>query len=283
MIMSRFCLAPYVFIIASLLLLADPAVAQDAEPAALCENAIIEGARTGGVPQDVLHAISLTETGRVDGGRLRPWPWAVNLEGQGNWFRTRDEALAFARRSLAEGRRSFDVGCFQINYKYHGHNFPSLEAMFDPLQGAAYAARFLGDLFLESGDWSVAAGAYHSRTPHYAGIYRARFDRLFETAAATPLMMVEVAGAAEPVKTGRSRTKMTRGPLIIRIEPRRPDDGQDPTAGGRMAELKTERLEKGLRTTASTDAKTAEPEAENAKSPAGDWQAASGFASSGPR
>ena len=74
-----------------------------------------------GVPQDVLHAISLTETGRAQGGRLRPWPWAINREGKGFWFKNRDEALAFAKASLAEGRRSFDVGCFQINYHWHGH------------------------------------------------------------------------------------------------------------------------------------------------------------------
>ena len=103
------------------------------------------GARRAGLPQEVLHAISLTETGRAQGGRLRPYPWAINREGKGFWFKNREEALAFAKASVAAGRRSFDVGCFQINYHWHGHNFPSLEAMFDPDTGADYAARFLGD------------------------------------------------------------------------------------------------------------------------------------------
>ena len=40
--------------------------------AQICERAIIAGARRAGLPQDVLHAISLTETGRAQGGRLRP-------------------------------------------------------------------------------------------------------------------------------------------------------------------------------------------------------------------
>ena len=111
--------------------------------AEICERAILAGARAVGVPQEVLHAISLTETGRPEGGRLRPWPWAINREGQGHWFRSRAEAFAFAQASLAAGRDSFDVGCFQINYHWHGHNFPSLEAMFDPETGATYAARFL--------------------------------------------------------------------------------------------------------------------------------------------
>ena len=130
------------------------------------------------MPQEVLHAISLTETGRPDGGRLRPWPWAINREGQGHWFGNRAEAFAFAQASLAAGRGSFDVGCFQINYHWHGHNFPSLEAMFDPEAGATYAARFLQSLYLERGSWLAAAGAYHSQTPSRASVYRARFERI---------------------------------------------------------------------------------------------------------
>ena len=137
--------------------LALPAWAGAGDPSAICERAIVEGARRSGVPESVLHAISLTETGRPDGGRLRPWPWAVNREGQGYWFKTRDEALAFARASLAAGRPSFDVSCFQINYRHHGHNFPSLEAMFDPDTAADYAALFLRGLYSELGSWSSAA------------------------------------------------------------------------------------------------------------------------------
>src|SRR3954471_22170311 len=90
--------------------------------AEICERAIVEGARREGVPEGVLHAISLTETGRSQNGRFRPWPWAINREGKGYWFANSDEALAFARESLAAGRTSFDVGCFQINYFWHGRN-----------------------------------------------------------------------------------------------------------------------------------------------------------------
>ena len=57
--------------------------------AVLCENAIVRGAQVTGIPQQVLHAISLTETGRPEGGRLRPTPWAINREGKGFWFATR--------------------------------------------------------------------------------------------------------------------------------------------------------------------------------------------------
>ena len=105
-------------LLAAVLLLPHPGAAMDPDPnAALCESAIAAGARRAGVPPQVLYAIALTETGRKSGGRVRPYPWAINREGKGYWFKTREEALAFGQQSLAEGRRSFDVGCVQINYR----------------------------------------------------------------------------------------------------------------------------------------------------------------------
>jgi hypothetical protein len=225
----RFGLVPCLAVLLSVAPPSGPVRAASTDEAALCERAIITGAQTGGIPQQVLHAISLTETGRKDGGRLRPWPWAINREGQGHWFPNREQALAFAQKSLAEGRTSFDVGCFQINYKYHGHNFRSLESMFEPETGANYAARFLGDPYAEKRDWSAAAGAYHSRTPHYANIYRARFDRILAGIGVLPKQVrVQVAAAEEvpEAPTRKSRMRMTRKPLIITI----PKPDKDPEA-----------------------------------------------------
>jgi hypothetical protein len=183
------------------------------------------------VPQEVLHAISLTETGRPDGGRLRPWPWAINREGQGHWFKSRAEAFAFAEASLAAGRRSFDVGCFQINYHWHGHNFSSLEAMFDPVIGATYAARFLQSLYLERGSWLAAAGAYHSQTPERARVYRARFERILAGLGGNTDLAVAAASPAPPAEATpprKSRTRLSRGPKIITL----PSKSAPPETGG---------------------------------------------------
>ena len=100
------------------------------------------------------------------------------MEGKGHWFDTEDAARAYVFQNFKRGARSFDVGCFQINYKWHGAAFQSIDQMFDPLENARYAATFLKELYDESGDWSAAAGAYHSRTPEYAQRYKARFDRI---------------------------------------------------------------------------------------------------------
>ena len=149
-----------------------------AELPRLCEEAAARAAAASGVPISVLRAIALTETGRTKQGSFRPWPWTVNMEGRGVWFDSFEEARDYVAKHHARGARSYDVGCFQINFRWHGQHFASLEEMFDPDANAAYAARFLSELYSEFGDWSRAAGAYHSRTPTFAGKYRARFDRI---------------------------------------------------------------------------------------------------------
>ena len=152
----------------------------------LCERAALTASRASGVPLNVLRAISLTETGRAQKGETQPWPWTVNMEGLGKWFDNREEALAYVLQHHSRGARSYDVGCFQINFRWHGDAFASIEDMFDPESNALYAARFLSDLFDEFGDWSKAAGAYHSRTPKYAKRYQARFSRFLTALGPAP-------------------------------------------------------------------------------------------------
>lgn len=157
------------------------AAAPAADPlatAALCDRAAATAAAETGVPLDVLRAITRTETGRRLAGGFHPWPWTMNIEGKGIWFDSRAEALAHAEKTLAAGTTSFDMGCFQVNYRWHGRNFPDLVAMIDPLESARYAARFLARLHAETGDWEKAAGFYHSRAPRFNLRYRARFAQM---------------------------------------------------------------------------------------------------------
>jgi hypothetical protein len=171
----------------------------------LCEEAAARASAASGVPVSVLRAIALTETGRTRDGAFRPWPWTVNMEGKGTWFDSFEEARAYVAQHHARGARSYDVGCFQINYRWHGQHFASLDQMFDPDANAAYAARFLSELHAEFGDWSRAAGAYHSRTPYFAGKYRTRFDRI------RGRLIAAAGGGEPPVTLARAEPAATPG------------------------------------------------------------------------
>lgn len=149
--------------------------------AEVCEWAAAQAARETGVPADILGALTLTETGRRLDGVVRPWAWSANAEGEGTWFDDPGSAIAFAEDRIRSGRSNLDIGCFQLNYRWHGAQFASVAQMFDPLENARYAARFVSDLYRETGDWRRAAGAFHSRTAVYADRYLARFDTLRAT------------------------------------------------------------------------------------------------------
>ena len=147
-------------------------------PAQLCLQAAQVASDQTGVPFDVLYAIALTETGRnITGSGPEPWPWASNQGGDGNWHASRSEAVAMVEARLAEGVTNIDLGCFQLNHRWHGEHFASVDAMFDPLANALYAAQLLKRHYDRLGDWSAAAGAYHSGTPEYAERYRVKFEQ----------------------------------------------------------------------------------------------------------
>ncbi|MFB2530602.1 lytic transglycosylase domain-containing protein [Paracoccus sp. p3-h83] len=156
--------------------------AVQAGDAALCLMAARQAAAQTGVPEDVLLGIALTETGTKREGRFDAWPWTVNMEGKGAWFDSRQAALDFVQQAQARGARSFDIGCFQLNHRWHGQHFASPDAMFDPLAGALYAAQFLSQLYAEAGSWEGAAGLYHSRTPALAEKYAGLFTKHRATA-----------------------------------------------------------------------------------------------------
>ena len=133
----------------------------------LCQNATAAAETGTGVPDQLLGAISRVETGRYDAaaGGVRAWPWTINAQGVGHFYDTKEEAVAAARAFQAQGIRSIDVGCMQINLMFHPDGFASLEQAFDPDANALFAAHFLTDLFHQTGSWPHAAAAYHSQTP----------------------------------------------------------------------------------------------------------------------
>ncbi|SPF81224.1 transglycosylase SLT domain-containing protein [Pseudoprimorskyibacter insulae] len=143
-----------------------------------CDEAAIQAAHELNIPTNIMRALTRLETGRRIDGALQPWPWTVNMEGDGHWFDTEDAARSYVFKHFKLGKRSFDVGCFQINYRWHGQAFRSVDEMFDPAANARYAGQFLQSLYEEKGNWEAAVGAYHSRTPKYANRYLAKYQTI---------------------------------------------------------------------------------------------------------
>lgn len=140
-------------------------------PGVLCDQAAARASQSTGVPIDILLAISRVESGRRKDGAFGPWPWTINADGKGTFYDTKADAVAAATAHLTDGTGTFDSGCFQLNYRYHGDAFATFDDMFDPEQNADYAARFLLALYAEKGNWADAVAAYHSRTPDLAETY----------------------------------------------------------------------------------------------------------------
>jgi hypothetical protein len=199
------------------------ATAQSREDASsLCLQAASGAARQTGVPYDVLLAISKVETGREG----RPWPWTVNFGGDGHWFDSADVAEASVTDAIDRGATNVDLGCFQLNYRWHSDGFASVADMLDPDRNATYAATFLARQFARTGDWASAAAAYHSGTPEYAEIYQAKFEAVYAGLDGShppqdPLPVAEehtngfpllVAGA-----TGRNGSLVPTGPGGLRL------------------------------------------------------------------
>jgi soluble lytic murein transglycosylase-like protein len=55
-----------------------------------------------------------------------------------------------------------DLGCMQINHRYHGAEFSSVGAMLDPHANVDYAARFLARLHARHETWTMAVARYHA-------------------------------------------------------------------------------------------------------------------------
>lgn len=148
----------------------------------LCANAIRNQEKAWNIPDHLLTAISVAESGRwhPDLERSVPWPWTVMAEGKGRYFNSREEALQEVEKLRKKGVRNIDVGCMQINLHYHGRNFASIEEAFEPAVNAGYAARFLHDLYEARQSWSTAVGYYHSGTPSKNYPYRRKIMSIWK-------------------------------------------------------------------------------------------------------
>lgn len=146
-----------------------PAAAQD------CASLAAQAGLAEGLPDGLLPAIAMVESGHADGqGGRAPWPWTLNQGGKSHYLETKDEALSILQDILASGTTNVDLGCMQLNWRWHAKAFSGPEEMLDPVANTTYAARFLKELHHQLGSWELATAAYHSTDPERGRGYLAR-------------------------------------------------------------------------------------------------------------
>lgn len=128
-----------------------------------CEYLAKEAEVRYGLPENILLSISRVETGylKVDGVR-RAWPWTLNAGGDSAYFQTKDAALKSLKKRVKQGVTNIDIGCMQLNFRWHKKFFKNLSDMMSPEKNVDYGARFLNRLHKRHGSWEKAVKYYHS-------------------------------------------------------------------------------------------------------------------------
>ena len=124
----------------------------------ICEREMVAASALHKVPLGVLYAVGMTETGKK--GSLHPY--ALNIEGKTVFTTSEQEAMQTFKDARRSGAKLIDLGCMQINHHYHGSNFASPNEMLNPRKNVEYAAKFLSELRVQEGSWTMAVARYHA-------------------------------------------------------------------------------------------------------------------------
>ncbi len=111
------------------------------------------------IPKGLLAAIAKIESGNK--------AYALNMGGTSYIAKSIDEAANVVSEKITKGYTNIDVGVMQLNYRWHGGGFDSIEEMLTPIKNITYAAKLLVSLKKQHGDWHKAVRYYHSATPEH--------------------------------------------------------------------------------------------------------------------
>ncbi len=146
----------------------------------LCQIAVDKVEKNYQIKTNLLQTIASVESGRwnAQAGRRVAWPWTVHANGKGKYFKSKEEAIAAVKDMQQRGITNIDVGCMQINLKYHGEAFANLEEAFDPEKNVTYSAQFLRKLYKRNKqNWTKTAMHYHSRNLRKGTNYKNRLEK----------------------------------------------------------------------------------------------------------
>lgn len=146
----------------------------------LCQIAVDKAEKNYQIKSNLLQTIASVESGRwnAQAGKRVAWPWTVHANGKGRYYKSKAEAIAAVKDMQQRGITNIDVGCMQINLKYHGEAFANLDEAFDPEKNVAYSAKFLRKLYKRNKqNWTKTAMHYHSRNLRRGTNYKNRLEK----------------------------------------------------------------------------------------------------------
>ncbi len=134
------------------------------------------------IPPQLFYAIALAESGKMIEpiNRRRPWPWTLNIAGNGVYFKSRWAAWQALHESLLAGQDLVDIGLMQVNWRYHRASLGSTWLALDPTRNLSVGADILKDCYQKRRDWWASVGCYHAPSNQArAKRYRARVQALW--------------------------------------------------------------------------------------------------------
>ena len=135
-----------------------------------------------GIPVQLFYAIALAESGksRAPTSGRRPWPWTLNIAGEGVYFDSRWAAWQALDQSLRAGQDSVDIGLMQVNWRFHQARLGNTWLALDPTHNLSVGADILKDCYQSRRDWWASVGCYHAPADQpRARRYRARVVALW--------------------------------------------------------------------------------------------------------
>jgi len=115
------------------------------------------------IPKGLLVAIAKVESGHRE--------YAINVGGRSIYTDSLATAVSIAKSKINAGTTNIDLGVMQLNYRWHGDQFASLEEMLTPEKNIKYAASLLKTLYDLHRNWQKAIRHYHSANIEHSRKY----------------------------------------------------------------------------------------------------------------
>ncbi len=138
-------------------------------------------ARNHGIPEPVLYSLAYGESQvRLQSGRIRPWPWTLNVKGQAYHYPSYEEACQALNEFLNQ-TQLVDIGLTQHNWYWQKAHFSTPCEAFFPEQNLNHAAKVMLEGYAKYKSWVKAAGYFHRPAGgEPAKVYEARFARILK-------------------------------------------------------------------------------------------------------